>query len=173
MEPLTKKFADFVGFDFRYIADPDTEIADYNEAVRFCLENRGFYFQTHEVSFVTINGEEFRTDPKNHSERIYVGVPEIHRGTDVRKKLEESFAAAMTLSEDIDDVVMNELKYKLAGVKENGPDAFYISEPGSRDGYIRLNPGDMVYDMYGRQMWPKVTAPPAPEPMPLSPSSAG
>lgn len=154
MKQLTRKFADVIGFKFERIAR-DLEIADDSEAVQYCFENEGFYFQTYELPADLPEGEEFCTEPMNRSERSYVSVPEIHPAAAVLKRLEGNFIAALKLSDMLDEKVINDLKAKLAAAKENGPGAVYINEPGSRDGYIRLNPGDRAYDMHGHQMWPK------------------
>lgn len=154
MKPLTKKFADIVGFKFERIAR-DLEIAHDSDAVQYCFENEGFYFQTYELPADLPEGEEFCTEPMNRSERSYVSVPAIYPASTVLEKLEGKFLAALKLSDMLDQKVINDLKAKLAAAKENGPDASYINEPHTRDGYIRLNPGDRVYNMYGDQMWPK------------------
>lgn len=154
MKLLTKKFATVVGFDLTKIA-LDMEISNDSEAVEYCLENRGFYFQTYEVPAEEVEDEEFCIDPSNCSERNYVGAPAIHNAASVLKKLERKFAAALRLSDELDEMVISDLRVNLANAKENGAEAVYINEPGSRDGYIRLNPGDKVYDMNGCQTWPK------------------
>lgn len=153
VQTLTKKFADVVGPDFRKV-ELDLEIENDDAAVRFCLDNEAFYFETYEISYAIVDGKEYHTDPENHSERNYVGVRGVHTADGILSNLELRLQKARTLRDEFSDERMRNLEEKIALFKADRPDARYIKEPESPGEYIRLNPGDRAYDIRGTQIWP-------------------
>lgn len=153
MNVLTQKFADVVGPDFRKL-ELDLPVQNDGEAVKFCLENEGFYFETYEVSSVTIEGKEFRADPESHSERNYVGISRVYNAADLIGVLEDQYAKSLVMTDEFAEERRDSLQKKIAELKSERPDAKYIGEPKTENAYIRLNPGDKVYDSYGGQKWP-------------------
>ena len=153
MKVLTQKFADVVGMDFRKL-ELDIPINNDDDAVKYCLDHEGLYFETYEISSITIDNNEFHTDPENHSERNYVGITSLYNAADLIGILEAQYAKALVMSDEFSDERRKDLKEKIAEFKRERPDVKYIDEPGTQNAYIRINPDDKVYDKSGQQKWP-------------------
>lgn len=184
---LTKTFAEIVGYGPELMDRVEIEIESDQDAVAFCLNNKGLYFQTWKASYTVINGQEFHADPKDYSERNYVGLSFLYGKSAKIFQLGEEITEMSARLEELegkDGYENEEIRARLKVECENAenerirwdedqtnPIFVNINENEKKKvddleillnpeeqylkpDYIRLNPGDVVYNPQGRKIWP-------------------
>lgn len=181
VQVLTRTFAEVVSYGPDLINRDEIEVAGEQEAIQFCLDHGKLYFETSEISEAVINGETYRTDPKNHSERRYVGLSTLHGKSarikqmgedlelmrlsldDLNSELEKSGVTALDDEKvekrdrlEIECETLQNQRFELEN--DSSPQTYVDTNENNplarKPEYIRLNEGEIVYNPQGKQIWP-------------------
>jgi hypothetical protein len=129
------------------------EVADEREALRKSFEMRAFYFQTHEIATVELDGQTLKGQPENHSGRNYVGIDKLYTAAEIITQYQAELNALPKVKNQFDQIKKEALDGVIRSYREYGPHHRFIPDPWAHGDFIPLKETDRVFSSQGKQLW--------------------